>query len=232
MEQPATAESTTYGFFIRELEMTVAAKIFVTTFILSILATPALAQLCTGTPLNRGQTALGLGVSFPESAVGYGIRGIRQVTDKVAVEATYALVSYDSNFLDGADVPTEHDFGANIAYEIRMWTESSALDLAICPVAGFGYVVLDPIHILSIPLGLGIGTLIPVTNTSVSLNPYLVPQWGWTRLSIDGLGSTSDTGIGISGGANLLFNDIFAGLQFSKPENGEAVFGIQAGLVF
>src|SRR5690554_5986419 len=78
-------------------------------------ATPAVAQVCMGLPLTAGQTALGLGASFPDGATGYGVGARHKLTDQIVLGAGYTLTSIDED--EGDDIPSQHTFSAGGAYE-------------------------------------------------------------------------------------------------------------------
>lgn len=184
------------------------------------------AQACLGLPAGSGTTVLA-SLSFPSNATGFTLSGVGSVAESLYGSASIGVVSPD---VQGASNLTVA--GGGLAYEVPRLLETAS----ICPSAGVSYGFVDSVNLLSIPLGVAVGTTVPLDDKATStLTPYVTPQFVWTRATVDGLdGSTSSNYMALNAGATFGFGQFVAGPFVTKPfEDGmEAVFGLQGGLVF
>jgi hypothetical protein len=202
---------------------------FALALILSLVASPMMAQVCAGVPLGTGQTALSLGVGFPSHAKSYGAGVTSKVTDAVALSAGYSMTKIDDF---GFDLPKQHTFNAGAAYEIPLQAANTGPSVSLCPMAGASYTKWDETNVIGVPLGVGIGAAMPVAEGAATVNLYAAPQFIWQKASADGLGSESDTNFGFTSGANVLLSKVLFGAGFSKIGNADGMFSIRAGFVF
>lgn len=192
-------------------------------------ASPALAQVCAGFPMNTGSTMGVASLGFPNNATNFGVGGMHKMSDQVTIGAAYTLTSYDDVF--GVSVPSSHTIGVNGSYEIPVAAAEVEADLAVCPTAGLNFTSWDDVSAFSIPLGVSLGAGISIAEGNVLMAPYVGPQLVWSRTSWDG-GSNSDTDLGFALGANFLFSNYLVGGGFSKVGDSKAVFALRFGMMF
>lgn len=193
--------------------------------VVAATASPALAQVCTGLPMATRSTNLVFGMDFPDNADIYAFELRHKATDAVVVTAGYALTQYDIN------LPSSHNFTVGGAYEIPLTPRNADADLAICPVATFGYGQRDELTILTIPFGASIGAAFRVGDGSTTIAPFVNPFYMWQRFSGDGLSITDDD-VGFTLGSNVLISAYFFGVGYTKVGDGDGRFGIRFGMTF
>jgi hypothetical protein len=189
---------------------------------LSLAATPALAQVCVGVPLNVGQTSVALSAHFPDGANIFGVRGANHFSAPLTLAASYQLFSPE--FGD-----SQHSLGVDAAFELPVNTGN----LGFCGIAGAQVSLSDdPYRTIQVPVGVAVGGTFEV-DSGISIAPFAAPQLFWTRFSNDA-GSTSDTVFGLDAGANLVVSNLFFGALIEKifEDGSDLLFGVQAGIVF
>lgn len=162
-----------------------------------------------------------------------GVHGRAPAADTPAAgESLYgsASIGVVSPTIDGAENMTV--MGADVAYQVPRLLETAS----VCPTAGLGYSTYSGLSALSIPLGVGIGTTLPLDESgATTLSPYVTPGLVWSRITIDGLdGSESSTNAALNAGATVGFDRFLAGAFLGKTfqEGSEAIFGIRVGYAF
>lgn len=200
---------------------------------LSLAATPALAQVCVGVPLNVGQTSLGLRADFPDYANIFGVRAANHFATPLTLAASYELASPE--FGD-----SRHALGVDAAFELPVNTGN----LGFCAVAGAQVSVSEP-RTIQVPLGVAVGGSFEV-DSGIAIAPFAKPQLFWTRTTYEGLPGTgeiggdvasetrSETAFALDAGANLVVSNLFFGALIQKifEDNTDLLFGVQAGIVF
>jgi hypothetical protein len=187
---------------------------------LSFLATPAAAQLCTGVPMNVGQTNASLRAWMPEGSNTFELRGANKLAETVTIGATYSLTT-----ADGLDAL--HSLGVDGALELPL-----NLPVGVCAVAGVSTNVNGDGRLIDVPLGVAFGGNLEVGD-GLSLVPFAIPQLMYTRISGGGV-SISNSDFGILGGANLIVNNLAFGFQVRRPfvDGAKTDFGVLIGMNF
>lgn len=184
------------------------------------------AQACLGVPTGTNTAIIG-GLSFPSNATGFTASGVMGAGESLYADASVGVIAPD---IEGAENITH--FGVGAAYEMPNLLETAS----VCPSASIGYQTVGGMNAFSIPLGVGIGTTMPMAEDgSTTLTPYVTPAFVWSRVTMDGVdGSASDTYFALNGGATIGFGQILAGAFLSKAfqDGADAVFGLQAGFAF
>ncbi|MDR0786757.1 MAG: hypothetical protein LBG44_02720 [Gemmatimonadota bacterium] len=199
-----------------------------TTLALSFLATPALGQACIGTPLSLEQLMVGIGVSFPEGAKGFGINLGRKMSDHLVLGAEFTILDTGGIFDPGNYGRT---MGASMGFEAPIQPTATGLEITVCPTINPAYEVWGDYNRLVVPFGLGTGITFPLAGGAMKLTPWVIPQVVRIRESVPTF-SVTDSGIAVTGGANLIVKDYFGGLRFSKESDVRVLFRIQAGMIF
>ena len=183
------------------------------------------AQACLGIPDGSRGAFLG-SVQFPENAKTYGVSGIVGAENSdLYFGGGFGLTSFD---YEGSE--NLKSFSGTAAVELG----SVSPDLSLCPVVGVGYSWVEDLNVLSVPLGVGLGTTVPLgENGSAGLTPYAMPQFLWERATFMDE-SDSETYFGVVAGANVNFDRLLIGAFVTKifEEGADAVFGIQGGLTW
>ena len=197
-------------------------------FALAIVPAGLVAQACIGVPVAESQNAFTASVGFPENATSYGAAFRRNVEGPFSVGASYSLYSYK-------DVdPKQHAFGVEADYELP------GLSFSACPTVGLGYSRMSAdggtLTAFSVPVGVGFGTRIEL-SPSAALIPHVVPQWVWTRASIEVAGesvSDNDSALAALFGATLALPRFYVGGQVTwvDRDNVDPTLTILAGLPF
>lgn len=184
------------------------------------------AQACIGIPQGTGSAILA-SLSFPSNATGFTASGVMSAGESLYASANAGVVAPDIEGVENMTV-----LGADVAYEVPSLLETAS----VCPTAGLGYSTLGGMSALSIPLGVGVGTTLPMDETgATTLSPYFAPGFVWSRVTVDGVdGSASDTFLALNAGATVGFGQILAGAFIGKTfqDGAEAVFGIRGGFAF
>jgi hypothetical protein len=207
-----------------------------------LVAAPAVvsAQACLGVPSGAGQTTLSGSVGFPESAKTYGVTASHNFEGPVSVFGNYALTVPDTDLLKNVNT-----FGGGVAADLASVSKSLPAGLSACPTVSLQHLSTElsifgetlKISNLSVPVGLGLGTTLPLGEGATTLTPYAIPQFIFSRSTakVDGESeSESDTYFGLSAGATLGFGSVFVGGGVAKlfEDESKAVFQVGVGLVF
>src|SRR5690606_32227237 len=142
----------------------------------------------------------------------YGVAAGAKITEEVVLGASYTLSTFNDDDFGGVDVPSQHQVGATAAYEVLVPAEGSVPELSICPTAGLSYLTWDELSAFSVPLGVSLGTAIPISGGAATLNPFAMPQLVWSRASAEGFDAESDTDFGYTVGLNAIFGNLFGGV--------------------
>jgi hypothetical protein len=171
--------------------------------------------------------SLTLGLDMPDGANIFGAEVARQLS-ALNVGVGYALTSYD---VDIDDYPSAHTVSGRVALDLPV---GALANVSVCPAAGVNATFHDGNNLISVPLGVGLGTAFEV-DSGISLVPFVVPHFQWSRFSYDGIDETStDTGFGLNGGLNLVVSNLFFGALIERAfeDGAKTVFGVQGGIVF
>jgi hypothetical protein len=202
---------------------------------LSLLASPAAAQICAGYPTIDRQFSFGGHIGFPEDASEWG-------TD-VSYNFPGVLTLFgglDVNSFDDVEEEAE-TFHVGIAADslIPRIAVTPTQRLSLCPVVESYFTDTEFTSIWEVPIGLGIGTTLQLTP-AIPLSPYVIPQLvirfasGDDDLNVD---SQTETNFGLRGGLLTGFATTF-GLVFVGGEvnhlfvegGNDPLFSIRAGI--
>lgn len=197
---------------------------------LALVAIPvgAFGQACIGIPVAESHNALTAGVGFPSDATTLGAEFRHNLEGPLSLGASYGFTSYDN--VD----PKQHALGVEANYEVP------GLSFSACPTVGLGYTRMSEddvsLSTLSIPVGVGFGTRLEL-SPSAALIPHVVPQWVWTRATIDVAGeelSDDDSAFAALFGATLATPRFFFGgrVMWIDQDNVDPVFSLMAGMPF
>lgn len=190
--------------------------------LLSLVATPAFAQVCVGVPLGVGQTSLSFRADLPDGANIYRLRAANHLSGPLTVAGSYSLLSPD-----GGD--SRHNLGADVAFELPLGTPT----VGVCAVAGGSVSLSDDPRVIDVPVGVALGGGFEV-GPGLSVNPFVIPQLYWSRFSAEGFDAQSDTNFGFEGGANLIVNNLAFGVVIERlfADFAETTFGVFAAMNF
>lgn len=186
------------------------------------------AQACVGIPVARAHNAVTAGIGFPDGGTSFGAELRHNFDGPITAGVSYGLTSYDN--VD----PVQHGLAAEVNYELP------GLSFSACPMVGLGYTRMSEddvtLSTVSVPVGVGFGTSVEL-SPGVALIPHVVPQWVWTRASLDFLGesmSDSDSAIGALFGATVSMSRFYFGgrVLWVNEENVDPIFSIMAGMPF
>ena len=139
-----------------------------------------------------------------------------------------ALTSFDD---DVSDSGSQHTVGAQVAADLPV---GALANVGVCPVASVQATFFDGGNDIAVPLGVALGAGVEV-DSGIAVVPFAVPQFIWSRRSIDGVDDAfTDSSFGIRGGANLVVSNLFFGALINRSfeDTAETVFGVQGGIVF
>lgn len=188
------------------------------------------AQACIGNPVAESFNAVTAQVGFPKDAMVYGAGFRHNMDGPFSFGADYNVSSYD-----GVD-PLQHGVGVDAAYELS----ALELPLSVCPTAGLGYSRISDetatVSAFSIPVGVGFGKSFQLSSR-VSVIPHVVPQWVWTRATIDIGGneaSADDSYLGALFGATFGLPRFYVGggVSWVDLDGVDPVFSITGGMPF
>lgn len=190
--------------------------------LLSLVATPAFAQLCVGVPLDVGQTSLSLRADMPDGANVISVRAANHFAQPLTLAASYQLMSPEVG-------DAQHAIGVDAAFELPL----GASNIGVCAVAGADVTLADDPRSVEVPVGVALGTNIEV-GPGLSVVPFAIPQLFWNRYSYEGVDAVSDSNFGIEGGANLIVNNLAFGAVIKRlfADFAETSFGVFAAMNF
>jgi hypothetical protein len=193
---------------------------------LAVTAVPAAAQICSGYPTSPGQTSIGLRASFPTGTTTLGVEASRNWMNPLGAFASVNLLMPDA---DDADNRTA--VGLGFAYEVTDFLPAVPAWLSVCPVAAVAVDFGDDTG-FTIPLGVGFGTSFG-TGEGFEIQPFVIPQFVLTRISVGGVSST-DQNFGIGFGAFAKFSGVYGGVTLGKIFVGgsDVDIAFQGGLTF
>ncbi len=165
---------------------------------LGLVAAPASAQLA-GVPVNFAPVGSGVMV---QGDFGRGLKeGINDV-NSVAAMVTVGMPNFQigagaSMFGLGEDDPLPKiSFGVAAGYKLALGPDGP---IGLSLHAGLGYLDIEGLKTMFVPVGPTITLRVP--STGMSVTPWISPQFRWVRLSNGGSISNSD--FGVSGGVIL-----------------------------
>lgn len=199
---------------------------FLTIVAIVAYAPIAAAQACVGFPTLDRQFSFGGSLGFPDGAKRYGVEVSYNLPGPASVYGGMTILSPDG------DGDSQDTFFGGAAFDLAsVPLGAGGTVLQVCPTAEVGYSSLDGGSILSLPLGVGVGTTVALTPTA-QLLPYVIPQFAMTRISIDDFDSHSEWDFGLRAGGVVGFGMFYVGgeLQRVFVDNAETQFGIRAGI--
>lgn len=139
-----------------------------------------------------------------------------------------AGVGYAGAFGEGDFGKAEQiNFGGRAGFKLPL---APGGPLTVAPVAGVNYwsngdatVAGDVENALAVPVGVTLAFTPP--SAGASIQPYVTPYFAWTRASIIGFDSQTDTGFGAAGGVKIGFG------MFGIGVSGDYNFDSKAFLV-
>jgi hypothetical protein len=194
---------------------------------LALAAVPAAAQICAGYPNSPGQTSVGLRASFPTGGTTLGVEASRNWMNPMAAFVNVNLLMPDEDDSDNVAV-----LGGGLAYEVGGFIPAVPTWLSVCPVAGVTFMSQDDVTTLTFPLGVGFGMTLATTET-FSINPFVIPQFVLTRISVEDV-STSDNNFGIGAGGIIKFRGVYGGVTLGKifVDGSDTDITFSGGLTF
>jgi hypothetical protein len=191
-----------------------------------LVASPAAAQICAGFPTVDRQFSFGGSLDFPEGSDQWGVEASYNAQGPLSI-----FGGMDVNTPEGADDANDIFF-LGVAMDLLSIDAGNGADaLSVCPTGRIGYDSRSDRTIITIPIGVGIGTTLQVAP-SVPLMPYVVPQLVFQRSDPTTGDTSSDTNFGIRAGALVGFGMIYVGPEVEHlfREGADPVFGIRAGI--
>ena len=189
---------------------------------MSFVAAPAFGQACRGAPLDSLTMGANLLAGFPD---GYDIYGaeVFKGFGPITAGLEYGLSTYEG------DTPSAHTGTLNLAFSLPIGTE--AMGLFVSPVASPSYTTWDDWNWISVPVGASVAYRI-AAGQGLSVVPYAVPQFVWTRVDSDLLDSETSSDFGWRAGGNLIVNNLVFGAAYHKVGDGDGTIGINVGMQF
>ena len=193
---------------------------------MTFVAAPASGQAWRGAPLDSLTMGANLLAGFPD---GYDIFGAEVFKGFGAITAglEYGLSSYEG------DLPSAHTGTLNLALAVPIGTE--AMGLFVSPVASPSYTSWEDLSIIQIPVGASLAYNVALGD-GLSVFPYAIPQFVWSRLSYDdSVGdseSITESDFGWRAGGNLVVNNLVFGVGYGKVGDGDGTIGINVGMRF
>jgi hypothetical protein len=190
-------------------------------------AAEAAAQVCIGFPTARGQTAAAATVGFPAGGRELGVEAGHHAPAGYSVFGGVTRSRPDAG--DGVT-----SIGGGAAFSVPELRAALPLGLFSCPVVSVAVASgagPDGGNVVSVPVGLGLGTIVPLGPT-MTLSPYAVPQLRWRRARDE-----TSANLLVGGGAILVG---FAGPRLYLGgtvnrvfvEEAASIFGLKIGLIF
>jgi hypothetical protein len=194
------------------------------------VASKAAGQACMASPAREMQVALAGNLGFLENANFYGGSLGYNLIGPLAVNGSVGVTKPETGDDNGFTV------GANFGYEL-----SSTGGLSACPIAGVSYsnfvggLFADDVNTWIIPLGLGLGTSLPLgTGTSNRMILSAFPHFQYISTRLDaGDPRESDQEFGLNLNVGLHNAQLFggAGVGFTTIEGSDPTFSLNFGLL-
>jgi hypothetical protein len=202
----------------------------------TLIAGQVAAQACLGLPTMDGQATLSGNVGFLENARTYGGAGSYNMAGPVTLGASVSITKPSNVNQDITNL------GVLGAYDLGL------AGFSACPSAGAQYSTFSAQYFgsfvdataLIVPVGVGLGTAIPVGTGSSRLILSAGPQYLYIRTKLDfstpilsGEGSRTEHEFSLTLGGALHMSQVYAGagVSFNTIEDSEATFGVNLGLV-
>lgn len=189
------------------------------------------AQACVGSPIGESFNGVQAHIGFPQDAMSYGASVRHNMDGPLSMSAGYSLSSYEN--VD----PKEHGLAADVSYELS----SLELPFSACPTVGLGYNRMSDdaltLSALSVPVGIAIGRAFELSQGG-SVIPHVIPQWVWTRFTLDPATgdaiSDSDSVLGALFGVTFATHRFYltGGLSWIDEDGQDPIFSISAGVPF
>jgi hypothetical protein len=146
--------------------------------------------------------------------------------DALYLTARGGVTSYDASGREN-----QKSVGVGLATELATLQETAS----VCPQISLGYSFVEDFSTLTLPVGIGIGTTMPLGQGGNTLTPHVTPQFIWASTRFEELDETeSDTYFGFTGGATAGIGQVLVGASVGKvfEDGSDIVFGISGGFVF
>lgn len=208
--------------------------------VMVLAAGPVAAQVCLGYPGGRGQSSVGALIGLQSHLTQLG--------------ATYAVHSPTDIVLDAAgtfdhystDIDRSGTNGFSLAGRLGLELHSTALppSLSLCPHIGVGIRHVSDLNAVTVPIGFGIGTSIPLLPAGRytaggrarpprggnALIVYATPAYFYEHVSVDRV-SGSNSSIGTELGAHFVLGGPYIGASVLLRSGGaNTVLHLNAGI--
>lgn len=199
-------------------------------FALTLVASPVASQTCLGLPLYTGQSSVGVGAFFLDGADAYGVSATTRIGQNLSFAGNYTLTQLDE--IAGVKLPSMHTSGARATYEVPVSQNRANAAVGVCPNVGAAYTSWEDVGMISVPVGVGLGATISVSDNLATITPYVNPAFYWTRASLEGFDAESSTDFGVTAGATLNVSNLYFGAGYTQIGDADGNFSVGAGLIF
>lgn len=189
----------------------------------TVAAGAAAAQTCAGYPTGLMGFYVGARADFPEELNSYGAEAAFNVPGPLGV---YAGVNNLSE--EGEDV---NELFGGVSFEVAsLATPILGPSVSACPVGEVRQISEEGVTLTQIPVGLGIGASLGIPG--IAADGYVQPRVVFSRLSIDDLGSESETDFGLKAGAMFGLGLVNVGAEVNHifGNDNDPVFGVRVGI--
>lgn len=202
-----------------------------------LLAAPAYAQTCLGSPMRQGSIALGGSAAFTDGSKSYAVGADGFSASRLAWSASVGLTDIEDVDKNATGL------SASLGYVVP-----SSNVFSVCPFASGGYDWWSQSYfdaeakfsVLSGGIGMGLGLDVPL-EAGPTLGLFARPTLVFSRASIeitgtgfiDGDDTENDTSFGSTFGAGLNFGRAFLTgfVGISSVEESDPVFGLRLGFL-
>ncbi len=201
---------------------------------MALLAPTGLAaQVCLGYPATRAQSDLGAVVRLQSARTQVGGTYSADYSSDVVADA---LLTYDHFSKNGVH-SNGWTAGARLGLELHSAVLPAALSL--CPHAGLTLGRMFGDNTLTIPVGFGIGTVVPLESSAASSRPGQAPRssnrglliFATPEVAYQHVKGNSDTFALSEFGARYLVGRFYAGASVIVASGGrDAVLGLNVGI--
>jgi hypothetical protein len=166
------------------------------------------AQVCAGYAAMPGSLSAGANVANPPGGSSLGMEASYNFTNPLGVFGSFNLVRPEGE--------ANHSIiGGGVSYEVTDFVPIVPAWLSVCPLAGVSLSSVNGASTLTMPVGMGFGTTIPILPGAVDVMPFMAPQFVMTRVSVDDV-SMTDHNFGIGFGALARVSNLYAGVTAGK----------------
>jgi hypothetical protein len=186
------------------------------------------AQVCAGYASPPGSLAAGANIATPTGGSSIGVEASYDFTNPLGVFAGFNLVRPDGEGVNHSIL------GVGVSYEVTDYVPIVPAWLSVCPVAAVSLSTVEGTSQLTLPLGMGFATTLPIMPGAIDLIPFAVPQFVATRVSVDNVAPFTDYNFGIGFGALARMGPLYGGVTAGKEfvEAADIDLAVRAGLTF